>query len=406
MERTSEMTLPEWAEIPRSLVEGDIRETMLPYGHQSVSEEDIRAVVDVLRSDWLTTGPATGAFEEKIAQFCGVKDAVAVSSGTAGLHAAVHATGICPGDEVIVPAVTFAATANAVVYEGGIPVFADIDPDTLLVDLEDVKRKITPKTKAVIAVDYAGQACDYEGLRSITDRHGLVLVADACHSLGGTYKGRRGGSLADLTVFSFHPVKAITAGEGGAVATDEQKLGARIRQFRNHGISTDHRQREAQGAHVYDMVDLGWNYRLSDIQCALGMSQLQRLSDFVSRRQALAATYQEALLGIDYVNPLVARNDRSHAYHLFTVVLDTVTLGISRDAAFDTLRAAKIGVNVHYRPIYLHSFYRDRFGTTPGLCPAAEAAYEKILSLPIFPDMTDGDLDYVTHSLHRLGGWK
>jgi len=378
-----------------------IRKTMLSYGRQWLNEEDIEAVVKVLRSDWLTTGPKVEEFEQAFADFVGAKHAVAVSSGTAALHAAMYAIGIGPGDEVIVPAMTFAATANCVVFQGGTPVFADVEPDTLLLDPTQVEAEITPRTKAIIAVDYTGQPCDYDALRAIANRHGLILVADACHALGGSYKGRLVGSLADLSVFSFHPVKHITTGEGGMITTDDPDLARRMRVFRNHGITTDHRQREQQGSWFYEMVDLGYNYRLTDIQCALGLSQLRKLSEWVDRCQQIAQRYGEAFAELPAVEPLDVRDDVAHAYHLYVIRLDLTQLRATRAEVFVALRAEGIGVNVHYIPVYLHPFYSERFATGPGLCPVAETAYEQIISLPIFPRMSGNDVDDVIAAMHK-----
>jgi perosamine synthetase len=362
----------------------------LPYGRQWIDEEDIAAVVAVLRSDWLTTGPQVAEFEKAFAQAVGAAEAVAVNSGTAALHAAMAALGIGPGDEVIVPALTFAATANCVCYRGGTPVFADVGPETLLVDPLSVAARLTPKTRAVIAVDYAGQPCDYAALQALADRHGLALVADACHAVGATYHGRPVGSLAALSTFSFHPVKPMTTGEGGMITTDDATLAQRMRTFRNHGITTDHRQREAAGSWFYEMVELGFNYRLTDLQCALGLAQLRRLPDWIRRRQEIARRYNEAFAAHPCATPLVLRPDRTHAYHLYVV-----RVAGDRRRAFTALRDRGIGVQVHYIPVHLHPFYRQRLGTGPGLCPVAETAYEHVLSLPIFPQMTDADVESV-----------
>ena len=379
-----------------------IRRTRLPYGQQWLDDDDITAVVEVLRSDWLTTGPKVGEFEQAFADFVGAREAVAVSNGTAALHAAMYAVGIGPGDEVIVPPMTFAASANCVVFQGGTPVFADVDRDMLLLDPAQVEAKITPRTKAIIAVDYTGQACDYDALRAIADRHGLILVADACHALGGSYKGRPVGSLADLSIFSFHPVKHITTGEGGMITTDDPDLAQCMRVFRNHGITSDHRQREKQGSWFYDMVDLGYNYRLTDFQCALGMSQLRKLPDWVERRQEIALRYDAAFAEILIVEPLGVRKDVSHVYHLYVIGLDLTQLWATRAEVFAALRAEGIGVNVHYIPVHLHPFYRERFATGPGLCPVAEAAYKRIISLPIFPHMADADIDDVINAMRKV----
>ena len=381
-----------------------VRKSLLPYGHQWIDEADIQAVIEVLRSDWLTTGPRVLEFESAFARTVGVEEAVAVSNGTAALHAAMQATGVQPGDEVIVSPMTFAATANCVVFEGGTPVFSDVDPNTLLIDPEQVEAKITPRTKAIIAVDYAGQPCDYDALRAIANRHGLTLVADACHALGGSYKGRPVGSLADLSTFSFHPVKHIATGEGGMIATDDPELAHRMRVFRNHGITTDHRQREQQGSWFYEMVDLGYNYRLTDFQCALGLSQLRKLPEWVERRQEIANEYDAAFAEIPSVRPLDVRDDVSHAYHLYMTLWELTQLRVTRSAVFAALRAEGIGVNVHYIPVHLHPFYRERFGTGPGLCPVAEAAYERLITLPMFAVMSNGDVRSVIDAIEKLIG--
>ena len=363
----------------------------IPYGHQCLEEDDIQAVVEVLRSDWITTGPAVGAFEKAVAGFVGAEYGTAVSSGTAALHTAMYAIGIRTGDEVIVPTMTFAATANAVVFQGATPVFCDVDADTLLIDPDLVKTKINPRTKAIIAVDYAGQPCDYDRLREVTDKNNLVLVADACHSIGATYKGRQVGKLADLTVFSFHPVKHITTGEGGMVVTDNPDYCQRMTIFRNHGITIDHRQRAERGSWFYRMVDLGYNYRITDFQCALGISQLKKLPGWIKRRQEIASRYDRAFNGLGPIEPLAVTSNVSHVYHLYVIKLRD----IERDKVFSSLRAAGIGTNVHYIPVHLHPFYRERFGTKEGMCPAAEAVYEQILSLPMFPTLTNEDVDTV-----------
>lgn len=372
---------------------------MIPYGKQYIDEKDIQAVVDVLRSDWLTTGPTIEQFEKVFADFVGAKYAVAVSSGTAALHAAMFALGIGPGDEVIVPAMTFAATANCVVFQGGTPVFADVEPDTLLIDPEQVENKITSKTKAIIAVDYAGQPCNYNKLQSISNNYNIPLVADACHSLGGRYKDHPVGSLALLNVFSFHPVKHITTGEGGMITTDDPNLAERMRTFRNHGITTDHRQRDIQGSWFYEMMELGYNYRITDFQCALGISQLKKLPKFLERRREIAARYDEAFIGLSGINPLAVRPDALHGYHIYVVRVDVNISGIDRDSLFINLREKGISANVHYIPVHLHPFYRDRSHTSPGLCPVAEAAYEQIISLPMFPGMTDEDIEVVVDAV-------
>lgn len=378
-----------------------VRRSSLPYGHQWLDDDDIAAVVEVLRSDWLTTGPRIAEFEQAFAELVGTKEAVAVSNGTAALHAAIYALNIGPGDEVIVPAMTFAASANCVVYQGGTPVFADVDAPTLLLDPEQVEAKITPRTKAIIAVDYAGQACDYDELKEIASRRGLSLIADACHAIGGSYKSRPVGSLAHLSTFSFHPVKHITTGEGGMISTNDPVLAQRMRTFRNHGITSDHRQREAQGSWFYEMVDLGYNYRLTDFQCALGVRQLRRLPAWVGRRQEIARRYDIAFAAIPEVKALAVRSNVSHAYHLYVIRLETEKLSADRATIFSALRAEGIGVNVHYIPVPWHPYYQS-LGYEKGQWAVAESAYERIISLPIFPAMSDCDIEDVIQAVTKV----
>ncbi|NOS67205.1 MAG: UDP-4-amino-4,6-dideoxy-N-acetyl-beta-L-altrosamine transaminase [Candidatus Peribacteraceae bacterium] len=379
-----------------------VRATLLPYGRQSVSDEDIRAVNDVLRSDWLTTGPKVSQFEKAFASFTGAKEAVAVSNGTAALHAAMYGAQIRPGDDVIVPAMTFAASANAAVYLGATPVFADVDSETLLIDPKSLESRLTKKTKVVVAVDYAGQPCDYGALRAITEKKKLTLIADACHALGGTYKKKPVGSLADLSTFSFHPVKPIATGEGGMITTDDPDVATRMRRFRNHGITTDHRERQEKGAWFYEMPDVGYNYRLTDIQCALGISQLTNVPAWTKRRQALAKKYDAAFSSMKGLKPLSVRSDVTHAYHLYVIQLDLEGLSADRNQIFQALRAENIGVNVHYIPVHLHPYYRKNFGTKEGMCPVAEKAFERILSLPMFATMTDDDAGDVITAMEKV----
>ena len=379
-----------------------VRERLLPYGRQSVDENDVRAVVETLQSDWLTTGPKGREFERAFAAFTGAGEAVAISSGTAALHAAMHVLHIGPGDEVIVPAMTFAASANCVAYQGGQPVFADVEPDTLLIDVNDVEKKITARTRAIVAVDYAGQPCEYDELANLARRRGLALVADACHSLGGAYKGRAVGTLADLNIFSLHPVKVMTTGEGGVITTASFETAHAMRRFRNHGITSDHFEREQIGSWLYAMVELGYNYRMSDIQSALGLSQLEKLAGWITRRRAIAERYDLAFARMAGVRPLRVKADVEHAYHLYVIQLDPTVLAADRARVFAALRAENIGVNVHYLPVHLHPYYRETFGTGEGLCPVAEANYERILSLPIFPAMSDDDVNDVIEAVWKV----
>lgn len=379
-----------------------VRKAILPYGRQTIDNDDIAAVTTVLRSDWLTTGPTIGQFEEAFAQQTGAVEAVAVSNGTAALHAAMYAAGVGPGDEVIVTPMTFAASANAAVYLGAKPIFADVESDTLLLDPHTIEAKITPRTRAIVAVDYAGQSCDYDAINAIAQKHNLVVIDDACHAVGGSYNGRSVGTLADLNTFSLHPVKHFTTGEGGMITTHDPKLAQKMRVFRNHGITTDHRQRAEQGGFFYEMVDLGYNYRLTDFQAALGISQLKKLAGWVEKRQAIAQMYDAAFAQIKGVAPLAVRSGVSHAYHLYMVQLELKILTADRAAIFQALRAEGIGVNVHYIPVHLHPYYRQNFGTHKGDCPIAEAAYERLITLPVFPQMTNGDVEDVIMAVQKI----
>ncbi len=371
----------------------------LPYGRQQIGEADIAAVIAALKSDWLTTGPLVGAFEQAFAGVLGAREGVAVNSGTAALHCAMRAAGAGLGDEVIVPAITFAASSNAALYEGATPVFADIEADTLLVDPKSVAALITPRTKAIVAVDYAGQPADYDALRAVAP--GIPLIADACHAPGAFYNGKPAGTLADLNCFSFHPVKHLTTCEGGMVLTEDADKAAHMRRFRNHGIDSDHRKRHAEGAFAYDMAELGYNYRLPDVQCALGMAQLSRLETWVKQRQHIAALYDEAFACVPHAQPLRTHAGRTNAYHLYVVRLDLQQLQVGRAAAFAHLRSRGIGANVHYAPVYWHSYYKSR-GYARGLCPVAEHVYEELLTLPMFPAMTERDVERVVDAVREI----
>ena len=315
------------------------------------------------------------------------------------LHCAMRALGIGPDDEVIVPTITFAASANAVVYQGGTPIFADVDDQTLLLDINSVEEHLSQRTKAIVAVDYAGHPCDYERLRQVAAAHNLPLVVDACHALGGSYRGQPVGSLGDLNVFSFHPVKHMTTGEGGMVTTDNEDFACAVRQFRNHGISRDHHQRHRECSWEYSICELGYNYRISDIQCALGLSQLRRLPDFLAARRRIARSYDEAFAADPIIHPLDTAQDVEHAYHLYVVRIRPQANGVTRRSVFEFMRAEGIGVNVHYIPVHLQPYYQKNHGTRPGMCATAERAYEEILSLPIFPQMTEDEVKRVIERL-------
>jgi len=371
----------------------------IPYSRHQIEDDDVEAVISALRSPFLTTGPLVPAFEAAVVEEVGTGSAVALSSGTAALHAAVSCAGIGAGDEVVVPAITFAATANAVVYCGARPVFADVEAESLLIDPNSAAALVKPATRMVIAVDYAGQPADYEALRSCARRYDSFLLADACHSLGASYRGRPVGTLADATVFSFHPVKPVTTAEGGMLVSADESLVERARAFRNHGIDIDFRQRSEAAAWEYSIARLGYNYRLSDLHAALGISQLKRLHQGRERRNRIAARYREAFQGTPVIRPLTQHTDRSSACHLFVVQIDFETIGRSRKELFLFMQERRIRINVHYLPVYLHPFYRTRFQTRPGLCPVAEKQYARIVSLPIFSAMTDAEVDRVITAL-------
>jgi len=381
-----------------------VRKTLLPYGRQSIGEDDLEAVVAVLRSDWMTTGPKVGEFEEAFAARVGAKHAVSFSSGTAALHGAAFAAGLKPGDEAVTSPLTFAATANCVLYLGATPVFADVSADTLNLDPEQVAARITPRVRVLLPVDYAGHPADMDAIQEIAARHGLLVIEDACHALGAEYRQRRAGSIADMTVFSFHPVKHIATGEGGMVTTDRADFADALRRFRNHGISSDARQRQSEGQWHYEMVLLGFNYRLTDIACSLGLSQLKKLGANLLRRREIADRYAAAFRELNAVTAPVVRSDVSPAWHLYPIRLNLERLSADRAQVFRALRAENIGVNVHYIPVHRHPYYRDRFGYRDGEYPVAEDAYERLLSLPIFHGMSDQDVEDVICAVQKVMG--
>jgi perosamine synthetase len=378
-----------------------VRGVALPYGRQSVDAADVAAVTRSLESDWLTTGPRVAEFEGRLAARVGARHAVAVSSGTAALHAAAFAAGLGPGDEVIVPPLTFAATANAALYVGATPVFVDVQGDTLTLDPARVAAALTPRTRAIVAVDYAGLPADLDALRALAAQAGARLIDDAAHALGATLRGRPVGVLADLTTFSFHPVKHVTTGEGGMVVTDDETLAARMRRFRNHGIASDASERFARGEWHYEMVDLGFNYRLTDVQCALGLAQLERLDALLARRRVIAARYRAELATVPGIALQRLPADVEHAWHIFPILVELDRLAADRRAVFTALRAEGIGVNVHYIPVYWHPYYA-RLGYAKGLCPVAESVYERLITLPLFPAMSDQDVTDVVTAVRKV----
>jgi UDP-4-amino-4,6-dideoxy-N-acetyl-beta-L-altrosamine transaminase len=372
----------------------------LPYGKQALDEEDIQAVMAVLRSDWLTTGPKVEEFEKALARRVGSKYAVVLNSGTAALHAAYFAAGVGPGDEVLTSPITFAATANAALFLGARPVFADVRRDTVNIDPEKLEQHITPRTKVLAPVDFAGHPADLDAVMDIARRHNLVVVEDAAHALGAVYRGRPVGSLADLTIFSFHPVKHITTGEGGAVATNNEQYYKKMLAFRSHGIIREKEKlSEWHGPWYHEMHYLGYNYRITDIQCALGISQLKKLDSFLEKRRALADCYNQGLRGQETIELPVTLAGVLPAWHLYIIRLKGDRP--PRQALFAELHRAGIGAQIHYLPVYWHPYYQ-KLGYRKGLCPAAEDYYQRTISLPLFPAMNQNDVDRVVSTLRSF----
>lgn len=371
---------------------------MIPYGRQSIDEEDIQAVVEVLRSDYLTTGPKVSEFENVVAEYVGAKYAVAVSNGTAALHIACLAAGIGPGDEVIVSSITFAASANCVLYCGGIPVFADIKPDTYNIDPEDIRRKITRRTKAIIAVDYTGQPCELDAIYEIAKEYDLIVIEDGAQVLSGEYKGKKVGALSDMTTFSFHPVKPVTTGEGGMVTTNNKDFYERLKLFHAHGITRDAQLlSQDEGPWYYEQLELGYNYRITDIQCALGISQMKKLDRFTDYRRRLAARYDAGFAGHKNIITPYQHPDCLSSYHLYMIQVPAER----RREIFEGLRSEGIGVNVHYLPVYKLPYYQ-KHGYQEVCCPNAEQFYAGAITLPLYADMTTEQVDYVVEHVIKL----
>lgn len=379
---------------------------LLGYGHQDVNDDDIRAVVDTLKSDYLTCGPATEKFENALKDVLGAKYVTAVSNGTAALHVACLAAGIGPGDEVVVSSITFAASANCVLYCGAKPVFADIDPLTWNISPESIRNCITDKTKAVIAVAFGGVNVDSDEIRKICDEHNLVFIEDAAHAIGTKHNGVPVGAIADITAFSFHPVKTITTGEGGAVATNDQEYAKRIVLYAKHGITRDPKllREPDAGSWHYEQLVLGYNYRISDIEASLGVSQLKRLDDFSKRRQEIVAFYNDAFSGIPEVSYQIDYEPENTTRHLYVLRFDVKALRHNRKFIFDALRAENIGVNVHYLPVYRLPYYQD-LGYAYDSCPEANRYYEECVTLPLHCCLSDGDTRHVVDAVAKVVEW-
>ncbi len=378
-------------------------EKRIGYGRQYIDDADINAVVDVLKSDFLTCGPKIEEAESKLCKITGAKHAVLIANGTAALHATMFAAGIRSGDEVITTPMTFAASANCALYCGGKPVFADINPNTYNIDPGSIERHITKRTKAVVAVDFTGQAVDVDSIRDICNRHGLFFIEDAAHSLGTKYKGKPVGSLADMTEFSFHPVKTCTAGEGGAITTNDDELYKRLLLFRTHGITRvqDWMTKESEGGWYYQQIDLGYNYRMTDMQAALLSSQLDKLSIFAARRKELVKRYDDAFSTIPEIIVQKEIPESDSIRHLYIIQLNLDKLNCSRREVFDALQAEGVGVNVHYIPIYSFPYYQN-LGYRMGSCPNAEKLYNRIISIPLYYSLTNEQQDKVIEAVEKV----
>ena len=381
-----------------------VRNNKIFYGRQWVDEADIEAVAQVLRSPYITCGPKVEEAEQRLAEYTGAAHAVLCSSGTAALHCACLAAGIGPGDEVITTPMTFAASANCAVYCGATPVFADIDPETYNIDPESIRAQITPRTKAVVAVDYTGQAVKIKEIRAICDEFGLIFIEDAAHAIGTRYCGKPVGSLADMTCFSFHPVKTVTCGEGGAITTNNEEFYRKLVLAHTHGITHDEALMEDaphEGLWYYEQISLGFNYRMTDFQAALLLSQLEKLERFKKRRQEIVQKYNEAFRDVPGIIVQKEIPESDTCRHLYVIRLDFERLGCTRRQFFDAMSAENVQCQIHYIPVYWFPFYRHR-GYEKGLCPRAEDVYKGILSIPLYPMLTDADTDDVIHAVKKI----
>lgn len=380
-----------------------VRETPIAYGKQCVEQDDIDAVVETLRSDFITCGPKVDALEEKLCEVTGARYAVVVSNGTAALHLAALAAGFGEGDEVIVSSVTFAASSNCVLYCGAKPVFADIRPDTYNIDPESIEKLITPRTKGIVAVDFTGQAVEHDAIREICKKHNLILIEDAAHAIGTKYKGRPVGSIADMTCFSFHPVKTVTSGEGGAITTNDEQMYHRLMRLRTHGITRNPEEmvHPTDALWYNEQVELGYNYRMTEFQAALLLSQLKKLPKFSARRKEIVEKYDKAFSEMPeiFVQREIPESDTTR--HLYILRLNLDKLTCDRRQFFDALYAENTRPQVHYLPVYWHSYY-EKLGYQKGICPNAEKYYEEVMSIPLYYSLTDADTDDVIRAVKKV----
>lgn len=381
-----------------------IRDATIYYGRQWINELDIDEVCKILKGDLITCGPKVVELEEALASYTNAKYAVAVNSGTSALHCACIAAGIVPGDEVITTPLTFAASANCILYCGGKPVFADIDPNTYNINPESIEMLITEKTKAIIAVDYTGQAVDIKRIREICDRHHLVFIEDAAHAIGTRYNGESIGSLADMTCFSFHPVKTVTAGEGGAITTNDAVLYEKLVLAHAHGITYDE-EKMIDGPHegpwCYEQVSLGFNYRMTDFQAALLISQMKRLESFKRRRVEIVRQYDDAFQEMEGIIVQKEIPESDTCRHLYVIRLDLEKLTCTRRQFFDAMVAEHVQPQIHYVPVYWFPYYQ-KLGYKKGLCPVAEEIYKGIMSIPLYPKMSDKDVEDVINAVKKV----
>lgn len=381
-----------------------VRKEKIFYGHQLIEEDDIKAVENVLKGDYLTCGPNVDKMERRLEAYTGSRHVVAMSNGTAALHCACIAAGIGPGDEVITTPITFAASANCILYCGAKPVFADIDPETYNIDPKSIERCISKRTKAVIAVDFTGQVVKAREIKEICNRYNLIFIEDAAHSIGSRYEGHMVGTLADMTTFSFHPVKTITAGEGGAVLTDSDEFYKKLILAHTHGITHDEERMEEiphEGPWYYEEISLGYNYRITDFQAALLVSQLRKIDRFIARRKDIVKRYDKAFYGMPEIIVQKEIPESDTCRHLYIIRLDLEQLTCTRREFFDAMSAENVQCQVHYVPVYWFPYYQ-RLGYKKGLCPVAEEIYKGIISIPLFPAMSDQDVNDVVEAVKKI----